>query len=744
MAQAIGGKVLHWLREEFQPERLLPALIAGVLIGIHDTIFDISMGSLIFSGELARYLSYGIGIALVTSSVVMIVTSLTSSAPGVIGSTQDSPAVILAVIVAGLAASLSTSRVEDKLATVLIAITLTTVLTGVFFLVMGRFKLGGLVRFIPYPVIGGFLAGTGWLLLRGSFGVMTDLPLTITNIPALLQPNRLATWAPGAIFAFLLFFGLRRFRHVLVMPGILIGGIVLFYITLLVMGISVEEATKQGLLLGEVSGKIAWQPLALKNLLAANWASILGEGSNIAIILLLGVVSLLMNASALELTLRKDINLNRELQAAGIANILSGVGGGMIGYHTLDVSTLGHRIGARTRLTGLVSGTICAAMLFAGSALVAYSPKPVLGGLLLFLGLDFLYEWVIAGWSKLSRTDYAVVLLILVVIGATNFLAGVGVGLAAAILLFVANYSRINVVHHALSGAEIKSNVERCAYHQRVLKETLGHRVYILELQGFLFFGTANVLLDQIRARLADTGQAKIRYLVFDFRRVSGFDSSAVISFVKCRQVAETQNITLALTHLSPQMRKRFELDGLAEGQAGIRIFPDLDHGLEWCEEQLLEMEGVTTLHTPVTLVAQLADHGFEKSDTKCLMSFLMRVDFQEGEYLIRQGEEADRLYFIEMGTVSIRLELGNQERIRLQTLGLGTTVGELGLYTGAKRTASAIAESPVTAYCLTRAMLSEMKEKEPELAATFHEFIARLLSERLSVTTRALEAVLR
>ena len=105
------------------------------------------------------------------------------------------------------------------------------------------------------------------------------------------------------------------------------------------------------------------------------------------------------------------------------------------------------------------------------------------------MGLDFLVEWVIAGWRKLSRTDYAVVLLILVVIGATNFLIGVGVGLVAMIVLFVLNYSRINVVHHALSGAELRSNVERCAYHQRALTEKLGQHIYILELQGFLFLG---------------------------------------------------------------------------------------------------------------------------------------------------------------------------------------------------------------------------------------------------------------
>jgi SulP family sulfate permease len=742
MTQAMGGGVFQKLRAEFRLERFLPGLIAGVLIGISDIIFAISMGSLIFSGELTRYLSYGIGVALVTSSIVMIGTSLMSSVPGVICSTQDSSSVILAVIVAGLVTTLSASRVEDKLATVLTVITITTLLTGIFFLALGFFKLGGLVRFIPYPVVGGFLAGTGWLLLQGSFRVMAGMPLTITNIPALFQSDPLIVWVPGAIFALLLFIGLRRFRHVLAAPGILIGAMALFYITLLVMGISIEEATRQGLLLGGVSRDITWQPLALKNLLTANWASTWGQGSNIAIVLILSVVSLLMNASALELIFKQDINLNHELKSAGVANILSSLGGGMVGYHTLDLSTLSHRIGTRSRLPGLVAGILCATMLFAGSALLTYFPKPILGGMLLFLGLDFLFEWVIAGWSKLSRTDYAIVLLILIVIGATNFLVGVGVGLVAAVILFVVNYSRIHVVHHALSGGEIRSNVERCAYHQRVLAD-LGQRVHIFELQGFIFFGTANALLEQVRARIADAGKARVRYLILDFRRVNGLDSSAALSFVRARQMADAQEITLVLTHISKDMQRQFELGGLFENEKGIRIFPDLDHGLEWCEEQLLEIEQVTTLHTPITLGAQLADSGFERNDTKRLLNYLERVTFDEGEYLIHQGDEADRLYFIEMGAVSIYLKLGN-ERVRLQTLGLGTAIGESGLYLGTTCATSVIADMPVTAYRLTRAALSEMKQKEPELAATFHEFAARLLSERLTSITRTLEAVLK
>jgi len=243
---------------------------------------------------------------------------------------------------------------------------------------------------------------------------------------------------------------------------------------------------------------------------------------------------------------------------------------------------------------------------------------------------------------------------------------------------------------------------------------------------------------------VADTEQPRARCVILDFRRVIGLDSSAVLSFVKGKQLAEAQGITLVLTHSSEKIQHQFELGGLFENGEGVRTFPDLDHGLEWCEEELLEMERITTLHVPVTLRSQLADSGFAKANTARLTEFLERVDAGQGEYLIRQGDEADKLYFIERGTVSVYLEIEGGERVRLQTLGLGTAVGELGLYLGAQCTASVIADSPVTAYRLTRTALSEMKEKEPELAATFHEFVARLLSERLAATTRTLEAVLR
>ena len=741
MGNTVTSGLTAWLRAEFHSGRWIPSLTSGTLIGVKEVIFALSVGSLIFSGELAPFLPYGIGLALVTQIVVLVATSLGSSVPGVMGGLQDTTSVILAAMAASIFGSLAASGAEERLATILVGIAVTTLLTGAVLWALGFFRLGGLVRYIPYPVVGGFLAGTGWLLVVGSFSVMANGPLTLSGMQALLQPAQLVLWVPGVLLALVLLIGSRRAQHFLTIPAILVAAFVLFYLVLPALGLSIDEAANRGLLLGPAaSAEVSWQPLTPANLILANWPAILGQGGTIAVVLMLSVVSLLLNASGIELAIRRDVELNRELRVAGVANVLSGLSGGAVGFHALDLSTLCCRIGAGGRLPGLVAAALLAAVAFGGAPLMALAPRPILGGLLLFLGLDFLYEWLIAGWSRLSRTDYAIVVLILVVIAVAGFLVGVGVGLAAMLLLFVVNYSRISVVHHALSGAEMQSNVERSRDLRRRLQD-LGSQIHILELRGFIFFGTANALLEQVRSRIAG---GQVRFVVLDFRRVTALDSSAVLSFLRCKQLVEPREITLVLTHLTAEMVRQFDVGGLSATDPALRFFPDLDHGLEWCEDTLLSRAEVAPGEVPLTLQAQLQAAGLDAAQSARLMDYLEKVEIAEGDYLVRQGDEEAELHLIERGKASVYMDLPGEGRLRLRTLGPGTAIGELNLYLGTGRTASVIADRPTTTYCLTPAALARMRECEPALAAAFHELLARVLAERIVSKDHSIEAMLR
>ncbi|MBZ0286962.1 MAG: STAS domain-containing protein, partial [Anaerolineae bacterium] len=395
----------------------------------------------------------------------------------------------------------------------------------------------------------------------------------------------------------------------------------------------------------------------------ADWGKVLGQAGNVGTIMLLAAINLLLNVSGLELALRKDLDLNRELRAAGIANMLSALAGGMVGFHDLSYTLLNERVGGRGRLAGLIAGGVCLFMMLFGTAVLAYVPKSLLGGLLLFMGLNFLEEWIIKGWKRLDRADYAVVLLILVIIVTSNFLVGVSVGLLLMIAIFVWNYSRINIFRHILTGAEIASHVERTPSHRHELVK-LGRQVYILELQGFIFFGTANTVLEQINGRLSATGEAPLLFLILDFRRVTGLDSSAMFSLSKVKHLAATHHFMLVFTNMSESMKTELTRSGL-DMDTQIQFFGDLDHGLEWCEEQLLFHSPITQRRIAATLQAQLADLGFPKEGIERLKSYLQKISLNAGEYLIHQGEPFSNLYFVEIGRVSVYLELENEKQVR-------------------------------------------------------------------------------
>src|SRR5262249_43412720 len=125
--------------------------------------------------------------------------------------------------------------------------------------------------------------------------------------------------------------------------------------------------------------------------------------SILATILITSLVSILLTATALELSVDKDIDLNRELSSAGIASFIAGLGGGIVGFHSLSMSRLALSMGARSRWVGVIAAVSCAAVLCIGPAFVSFVPRFVCGGLLVFLGLIFLWEWVYEASQKLTR-----------------------------------------------------------------------------------------------------------------------------------------------------------------------------------------------------------------------------------------------------------------------------------------------------------------------------------------------------
>ncbi len=704
------------------------------------------MAALIFSGEQSAHLAAGIGMALIGACLVGGIVALKASSPLTIAGPQSASSVIIALSVSVIATSLSSVGSSEQIfPTVFVFIVLTSFLVGLFLFILGRFRLGSLIRFVPYPVVGGFLAGTGWLLCAGSIRVMTGEALPLEKLPRLFQSDWLVLWLPGLIFGFVLLVTLRLSDRIWVMPSLLLGAIVLFYLTLWIGNISLDQASSLGIVLGPFPEGGLWQPPSLSALTQANWALLLGQTVSVMTIMFVVAISLLLNATGLELATQSDIDLDRELRAAGIGNIAASLGGGLVGFQFLGFSVLNSKAGASSRLVGLLSAALCPAALVLGAPLVSYFPKPVVGGILLFVGLSLLMEWLYDGWAKLQRPDYFLVVTILLFIATVGFLEGVGIGVLIATVLFAVNYSRVDVMKHVLSGETHRSNVERPESQQELLQKK-GGQIFILRLYGFLFFGSANTLFEKIRQHIdaRRRGEEPVRYIVLDFQLVKGLDSSAVLSFTKLEQLAQAKHMALVFTNTSGNVHRRLVQAGFFEAVDGVSYsFPDLDRGVEWCEDKILESQDVTKAGPPSfsTLLSEIFP-GREDRATH-FVSFLDKMEVPSGHFVFHQGEPAGDLYFIASGQLSALLESGGGEPIRLRTMGSGVLVGEMGLYTAAARSASVRAEEASTLYRLSFEKLNDMQEHAPEVASAFHRFVARLLASRLGQKSKEVQVLL-
>lgn len=574
--------------------------------------------------------------------------------------------------------------------------------------------------------------------------MMTDLSINLSGLAALFQIENLLLWIPGLVFAITLLVILKRYDHSFLLPGLVFGAIILFYLVTYMAGFSIGELSDQGMLLGPFPEVNLLRTFPLSALAQVNWNSILAQTVNIAIVLAISSISLLLNASGLELEAEGDMDLNRELRAAGTGNLFAGLFAGLPGFQQLSLSAMNQRLGAGTRLTGLFAAGVCLAALAVGTAFISLIPKFVIGGLLMYFGLTFLYEWVYETWFKLPKADYFVILLILVVIASVGFLEGIAIGILVAIIFFAVNYSRVDVIKHSLTAATFQSRIARPKLHKRILRR-YGNQVLILELQGYIFFGTANQLLEQIRAHLNNYVENRLCFILLDFSGVTGIDSSVVLSFRKLNKMVQNNQAIIVLTGLSEKIETFLRKSGVLDlDEDSFHISSDLDYGVEWCEEKLLQSTGVLNRDTSKSIQAHLEEMIGDTEITARIMGYLEKDQLPAGTHFIHQGDSPGALYFLEDGMVTAQLEISGEEPRRLNTMSSENMVGEIGFYLGSKRNASVITETPATLYRLTTEALSKMESQDPEAAALFHKYIAYAMAEKLSHLMSTLETLMR
>jgi sulfate permease, SulP family len=729
------------LKRNLHPSVLLPGLTVSLINAIIIVSVDLSFAALIFSGSLQQFVPRGIGFLLLGSFIIVTFISLTSSLEGMVGTPQDTPAAFMALVVAGIAETLKGQDPEVIYSTAVGAIIFATLSTAVIFILLGWFKASAFVRYVPYPVVGGFLAGTGYLLTQGAMSVMVDTSLSFATLSKLFSAGILWHWLPGVLFGVILYLILRRYNHFLIMPGAVILGIALFYTYIFLAGISVQEAGANGWLLGPFPAGGLFKPFTFDNLALVQWKVIFTHFDTFATLFGLSVISLLLNASGLEVIYKQDIDLNRELLSAGGANLIGGALGSIVGYHTLADSALAKRFNVKGRWSGVLTGALCGLVLLIGASALSFFPKMVLGGLLFMLGISFMAEWLVDSYKLLPLMDYLLIWVMLIIIATVGFLQAIGAGVVIAALLFVVSYGGVSGVGSAISGVNLHSQVARSKRHKRVLAEK-GSQIHILRLHGYIFFGSIQRVLQNVRERMSAKDAQPLKYLILDFRRVTRLDSSAVFGLTRLKQLTESDGIAMTWSDLSGNVRRQLENNGLIkDGEDAFSIQSTLDYGVEWCENKLLEKETKENKVDFIDNVLSYMSHSFP--GLRRVKQYLEAETIQSGEYLFKQGDSSNDLFFIESGLVSVEFEASNGKKERLRSVKSGATVGEIAFYLGGVRSASVKAEQASTVYRLSTKTMRKIRQEEPVLASMLHEWLGHLLAERLADNNRMVELLL-
>lgn len=701
--------------------RLGREIITGLALASLQISMAASFAFLIFGSAFEELIPRAVGVFIVGSGVVALLLSRTTSVPGLVGGVQDAPAVVIAAVVAGMAADVDPEVAESTLFTFILVV---GILVGIVFLLVGRFRLTSSARSLPFTVISGFMAGTGWLLARAGIEVMVGQSIAWGSVVDLLGWDLLRFWLPGLALALVVVFGRRFDQSGLLFPI----GIVAVAVGVHVVGqvaSSIDGLRDGGWLLGPFPEGGGWSPVTPSEVAEADWATIIGQALPVLGVLGVAVMGIVLNVAGLEMAMGKDIAIEDEVMAAGFSTTGVALLSGLPGFHQFGGGMMARQLGSRSWLASGVVFIVCISIGFLGTGVVGLLPRAVAGGVLLTVGLTMLRRWVDQVRLQLNRLEGALSATILGSIIAFGVLTGIGVGLLAAVLGFVFSYSRVEPVRRVHHLGSSRSVVDRPRPDRLVLEASRDQMVGV-ELVGYLFFGSIRKVTELISPLLAG---GELRYLVVDFTAVRGLDASVVSGLQSIQRRTAEAGVEMIWCGLVDDFATELERGGAVIHEDR---FEDMDHALEYVEEQVLHAASIEEYEQELIP---------ERGDLTLLRLLDGRCDrrvLEPGEHLVEVGGECEEMFLIESGTLTAWGIGDDGRRVRFRRVGVGSVLGEVAFVAGGTRTATVTADDRATVLVLPDATFEQICATEPDLGLRVQAELSKRLAERLAYTSAA------
>ena len=722
-------------------------LMGGIISSTMGLPKAIPFGVLVFAPLGPSYVAIGAFAGLV-SIIFSNLGSAASRGASILNSGPFSITTLLLASVVPLALNHTGSKLNDPatIALVVDLIFLTVFMSGLFQVFFGILKIGSLAKYIPYPVIAGLMNGAGITIVfsqvRPMTGLGKDIPLG--DIAAVLHNLSIPNLCVGILTLLLLWKGNAISRRI---PPAFLGIVVgtAFYYLLKTWG--------NGLNLGQTIGTISGGIPTTEHMIDFLGIVFHGERTSliaelVPIALSIAIVnslrSLIVAVSVDNLTFERT-DANKELIGQGIGNMLSGAFGGISSAGSQSTTIAGFRSGARTSTTKIFSGLFSLLILVMFTPVVALLPEGVLSASLLMMGVEALDSWSIKlllnFFSKReSPQEYLDLLVIFIVTGLSVFSGSteaLGVGIFLSVVHFIYRMGK-DILWREYDATRIRSNIIRPINEIEFL-EIKGNRIRVLELQGALFFGTADKLASIVDSILShDSG--RIQYIILDFHKVSEIDGSGGNLVGQIRNRCKKSGIQVWISSADHQgIEQRIKTLGVHDQFKSNNFYEDIDSALGCAEDRLLDEafgQNRNQVEMPIEEVSVLS--ALQSDELQFVSKYLKRACFDDAAVVYHQGDAGDCLYFILRGRANVEfVHPGSTNLTTIAILCPGTMFGEMAIIDGSPRSASIVASGELVCASISSADISSLLDSHPDIVKKLYQGFALNLAHRLRIANR-------
>ena len=522
-------------------------VFGGITAGIVALPLALAFGIQAFSGvDSPEASSMGALAGLVGATLLGFFAALFGGTHSQISGPTGPMTVITASIVSGAWASS-----QGNISAVILSMSLAGIFCGLFQAIFGLIRIGKYVRYIPYPVLSGFMSGIGVIIILqqiypiiGKKSPASTLDMII-NFPAALADG---------VSVIALALGLACISLIVLVPKVTKKVPATLVALIAVTVVSLFTNLDSSLTIGNIPAGLPMPFFTKVQLDGIDWASVL-EASLVPGLTLAGLGSidtLLTSVVADNITKTKH-NSNQELIGQGIGNAVSGLFCGLAGAGATMRTVVNVKSGGRTQISGMIHAVLLLAILLGLGSLVKYVPLSVLAGILITVGWGIIDFRGFKDILRIPKSDAFVMMVVFLMTVFVDLLTAVGIGMVIACVLFMKRAG--DLVENSYSAKALDTFDKESPWEdEKDIPEEIHNRIYIERLDGPIFFGSITGF-----QRVMHDIPTNVKIVIIRMRRVPFMDQSGVYAMETAIKDLQAQGIKVLMTIIQPQPRYMLE-----------------------------------------------------------------------------------------------------------------------------------------------------------------------------------------